>query len=228
MGMLQLSQFSQWIQKNRLRFLILGTFCFGLGIGIRQSLILVEAEKQPPSVIVVLGGGIRREQLAARLAQDHPQLRVIISSGSKVPCLYKVFTTDAGIPWEKVTVDLKATDTLTNFTATLPYLQQAKDRKVWLVATDGHLPRARLLAGIIWGSQGIAMEPVVLKGEGNEESIFKTGMDTTRALLWLGLREISTFPFYTSSAQITQEQQIRGAQCELLGFVYLPEAFSAF
>jgi len=33
-------------------------------------------------MIIVLGGGIRREMAAAQLAQIHPSLPVIISSGS--------------------------------------------------------------------------------------------------------------------------------------------------
>lgn len=216
-------QLSPWIRRNVWAYLILGISALGIGMGIRQSLILAAAEKQPPSAIVVLGGGIRREQLAARLAQDHPEIRVIVSSGSGIPCLYKVFVEDARLPWERVTIDHKATDTLTNFTATLPYLKAAGDRKVWLVATDGHLPRAQILARIIWGSQGIVMDPMVLKGDGNQESGIKTVIDTTRALLWVGFRDLTTFPFYASPTQIAQQQQVKGSQCELLGFIRLPE-----
>jgi len=68
-------------------------------------------------MIIMLGGGIRREMAAAQLAQIHPSLPVIISSGSTLPCLYRVFVKEAGVDWRRVTIDFRAVDTLTNFTA---------------------------------------------------------------------------------------------------------------
>ena len=67
-----------------------------------------QAAQRTPDMIIVLGGGIRREMAAAQLAQIHPPLPVVISSGSTLPCLYRVFVKEAGVDWRRVTVDFRA------------------------------------------------------------------------------------------------------------------------
>jgi len=166
-------------------------------------------------MIIVLGGGIRREMAAAQLAQIHPSLPVVISSGSTLPCLYRVFVKEAGVDWRRVTIDFRAVDTLTNFTAMLPYVQSRQPRKVFVVATEGHWSRAAVLGWLIWGSRGIAMEPVLIKGVGHEESWGKTLIDSLRAIGWLALGNRIVDHLYHSPTYVETQKQLRSSRCEL-------------
>lgn len=204
-----------------------------LGIGLALSLlglwILIQASilahhsQAPPTAIVVLGGGIRREAAAAQLAQIYPDLPIIISSGSPIPCLYRVFVQEHHIDWPRVKVDLRAGDTLTNFTAVLPYLQQQGHRHVMLVTSAGHLQRSLLLATLIWGSYGIASQPQVIPGYGHHESWGKLIADGVRAVAWVVLGEWVASPFYHDPDQIQSSINRHQSRCEI-GSASLPRS----
>ena len=177
---------------------------------------------QPPNSIVVLGGGIRREMLAAKFAKYYPDLPIIISSGSTLPCLYRVFVEESGVDWRRVKVDFRAVDTLSNFTTLLPYLQSHQARKVFMFTEQGNLPRASALAWIVWGSRGIAIEPVLVEGIGHRESWLKTFADSTRAIVWLLLGEKTVANSYRSNAEVQRQMHLRQSQCEI-GSATLPD-----
>ena len=180
-----------------------------------------EASHQIPSSIVVLGGGIRREILAAQLAQFYPNLPIIVSSGSSLPCLYRVFVEENKVDWRRLKVDFRATDTLTNFTALVPYLQSNQTRKIFMVTSKGNLPRAFVLAWLIWGSRGIAIEPVLVEGVGNNESWLKTFADSNRAIAWVVLGEKTVANLYNSGTEIQSQTNLRHSVCEV-GSATLP------
>ncbi len=182
-----------------------------------------KASQQTPSSIVVLGGGIRREILAAQLAQSYPNLPIIVSSGSSLPCLYRVFIVENKVAWRRLTVDFRATDTLTNFTALVPYLQSNQSRKVFMVTSEGNLPRASMLAWLIWGSRGIAAEPVLVEGEGHDESWLKTFADSIRGVAWVVLGDKTVADLYQSDAKIQHQTRLRQSWCEV-GSATLPES----
>lgn len=181
-----------------------------------------QASLQPPSAIVVLGGGIRREMLAAKLAKSYPNLPILVSSGSSLPCLYRVFVEEQGVGWQRVIVDFRATDTLTNFTSLLPYLQSNQPRKVLMITSTGNLPRASVLAWLIWGSRGIAIEPILVEGVGNEESRLKTIADSIRAMAYVLLGDRIVTNLYTADAEILRQMNLRQARCEI-GSATMPE-----
>ena len=181
-----------------------------------------QASLQSPSWIVVLGGGIRREMLAARLAKSYPNLPVIVSSGSSLPCLYRVFVEESGVAWRRVRVDFRAVDTLTNFTTLLPYLQSNQPRKVFMITDQGNLPRASVLAWLIWGSRGIATEPVLVEGIGHHESWSKTFADGIRAIAWVLLGERTVANSYHSKSELQRQMYLRQSRCEI-GSATLPE-----
>lgn len=180
-----------------------------------------KASQQTPSSIVILGGGIRREILAAQLAQSYPNLPIIVSSGSSLPCLYRVFVVENKVGWRRLKVDFKATDTLTNFTALVPYLQSNQPRKVFMITSKGNLPRAVVLAWLIWGSQGIAIKPVLVEGAGNNESWLKTFADSIRAIAWVVLGERTVVKLYNSDMEIDYQKGLRQSGCEI-GSATLP------
>lgn len=181
-----------------------------------------QALQQPPSSIVVLGGGIRREMLAAHIAQYYSDLPIIISSGSSLPCLYRVFVVEKGVAWRRIKVDFRATDTLTNFTTLAPYLQFYRSCKVLMITSEGNLARASILAWLIWGSRGIAVEPVLVEGSGHNESWLKTLADSMRGLAWVIVGEKTVTKLYNSNAEIQQQMNFRYSQCEI-GFGSLPD-----
>lgn len=209
---------SSWVSgKLKYGLLIAGGFWLAW-IGFLQW----QAYQQPPSAIVVLGGGIRREMLAARLAQHYPNLPIIISSGSPLPCVYRVFVEEQGVAWQRVKVDFRATDTLTNFTSLLPYLQSNQPRKVFMISSKGNFQRASILAWFIWGSRGIATEPVLVDGVGNHESLLKTVADGMRAVVWVFLGEVTVANLYRSDAELQSEMSLRQSGCEI-GSANMPE-----
>ena len=180
-----------------------------------------QALQQPPDMIVVLGGGIRREAAAAQLAQTHSSLPVLVSSGSTLPCLYRIFVEEHKVAWRRVTVDFRAIDTVTNFTAVLPYLHTKTPRKVFVVATEGQWLRASVMGWIIWGSQGIAMQPVLVEGQ-DGNSWFKTLRDSLRAVAWIVLRDITVANLYYSDTYLNTQRNLRSSRCET-GHAILPE-----
>jgi len=206
-----------------LRLLSLG-LALGLSGGLLyQSRILHQRSLEPPTAIVVLGGGIQRETVAARLAQHYPHLPVIISSGSTIPCLYRVFVEENQVDWQRIKVDLRAEDTLTNFTSILPYLQAQHHKTVFLVTTSGHLTRSRMLAAIIWGSRGIAVRPQVMEGIGHNESWVKLLFDLMRAIAWFLFGDWIAQLFYRDPLELQQFSTQRQSRCEI-GSATLPQS----
>src|SRR5437763_138329 len=95
--------------------------------------MLYAASRTPLSAIVVLGGGIQREIAAAKLSSQLSNMPVIVSSGSPLPCLYHMFTVQYGVPWDRITANYRATDTLTNFTSTVPLLEARGYKNIVMV-----------------------------------------------------------------------------------------------
>ena len=146
------------------------------------------ASHSPLSVdsFLVLGGSINREIYVAKLAKQSPEIPILISHGSEDPCILLIFQRErASI--DNVWLEKCAESTFGNFFFTLPILESWGVKKVKLITSQTHLPRAKLLANILLGSQGIAVELDVApeKGiPGNYESILKTNIDLTRSLVW--------------------------------------------
>lgn len=207
------------LPRHRLRILLGVIAVLGLGIGIQKSWLLQRASHSPATAIVVLGGGIKREMFAAQVAQRHPHLPVLISSGSALPCVYRVLAEDHQIEWDRITIDWRAKDTVTNFTATLPWLQSEDHRHVLLVATDGHMGRAGLLAQIVWGWHGIAYTPETFPGD-HPTRPGKTAVDVGRSLAWLVLGD--PIVGYHTPTEIREQEQLRQATCEQIGVVQFP------
>lgn len=139
-----------------------------------------------PQAILVLGGEPIREQFAAQFAKQHPDLPVFVSSGSPREYAEYVFQ-QGGIDLRRVHLDYRAVDTVTNFTTMVPVLHQRGIRKVYLLTSDFHMPRAQAIARIVLGGQGIEFEPVAIPSSHRPEAGWKILRDTLRSTLWLGL-----------------------------------------
>lgn len=137
-----------------------------------------------PEAVFVLGGEEERERHAAVLAQKYPDLPIWISSGSPKWYAEKIFT-NAGISRDRLHLDYRARDTVTNFTTIVEDLQASGIDSVYLVTSEHHMRRARIVGEIVFGSRGIAIKPSVVASDYPPEPWRKSARDGTRALLWL-------------------------------------------
>ncbi|GBF86176.1 YdcF family protein [Aphanothece sacrum] len=147
---------------------------------------------KPVDAILVLGGSIQREMYAATLASQSPDLPIIISQGSKEPCIWQIFQRQLA-PNKKVWLEKCANSTFENFVFSVPLLHRWGVHKVKVITSGTHLPRAKWLAQIHLGAQGMAVEIEIVKEwgvPGNRESTLKTQLDVARSLIWAVLSQI--------------------------------------
>lgn len=137
-----------------------------------------------PEAIFVLGGEVQREKFAAEVAAKHPKIPIWVSGGAPANYARKVFKKES-IDLKRVHLDYQATDTLTNFTSMVDELRAAGISSVYLVTSDDHMNRSRLVGEIIFGSHGIAVKPVSFVSGRPDESWGKVSLDGSRALMWL-------------------------------------------
>jgi len=140
----------------------------------------------PPQVILVLGGDVEREEVAARLAR-RDGLPVVVSGGSNPEYAHWIFQERQGLPTDRVKLDYRARDTVSNFTSLVDDLRTAHIRHALLVTSSDHMQRALLVGRIVAGSRGIHLTPVSVPcGElcVNEGRRLVWG-DTARAALWV-------------------------------------------
>jgi uncharacterized SAM-binding protein YcdF (DUF218 family) len=148
---------------------------------------LARAFEQVPSpqAILTLGGGTGREEVAAQLAQHNPDMEIWVSSGSLLPQeAYRLFQT-FGIAKNRLHLDYRASDTVTNFTTLVADFEQRNIRHIYLVTSDFHMPRAMAIATIVLGSRGIAFTAIPVPCDRPKESTLKILRDSGRSLLWI-------------------------------------------
>jgi uncharacterized SAM-binding protein YcdF (DUF218 family) len=165
---------------------------FVLVIGSVISLRLAIAHHQAPfpQAIFVLGGDQAREEFAAQFAQRHPQIPIWMSSGT-LPAKTRAIFDAAQIPSSRLHIDCRAVDTVTNFTTLVTEFKQRNLQHLYLITSDFHMPRAKAIATIILGSQGIAFTPIAApipppsSDHHPPESWVRTLRDSGRGILWL-------------------------------------------
>src|SRR4028119_216605 len=145
--------------------------------------------------IFVLGGAEARERFAAKFAQSHPRLPIWVSSGSPKDYAQRIFA-KAGIKKSRVHLDYQAVDTVTNFTTLVDRFQSEGINRVYLITSDDHMRRARVIGDIVFGSRGIAIKPVPVPSGRAPEPTEKCLRDGARALFW-----VSTAPVDASTSQ---------------------------
>ncbi len=144
-----------------------------------------------PQAIFVLGGGNDREKSAASIAQQQPQLGVWVSTGSDAKKIASIFQT-MEVSLDRLHLDYRAVDTVTNFTTMVGVFQQQEIKHVYLLTSDFHMRRARAIAFFVFGSRGIVYTPIEIADNSNElrlrhlaESPLHVFRDVVRSLWWL-------------------------------------------
>lgn len=144
--------------------------------------------QKPIGAYLVLGGSITREIYAAKLNKNNPDnLPIIISRGSNDPCIFFVFKREKS-PVDNVWLENCADSTFGNFFFSVSLLKKWGIKKVKVITSDTHLPRAKLIAQIFLYSRGIALDLETAKETkgipANQENRIKTILDVIRSLLW--------------------------------------------
>ena len=139
---------------------------------------------EPPQALFVLGGAAEREVFAAQFAREHPKLPIWESSGSNPEYAEWVFS-EAGIELERLHLDYRAVDTVTNFTTLVDELKAQGIYSVYLITSDDHMRRAKIIGEIVLGSRGISFKAIPVPSGRDPEPIEKVVRDGARALLWL-------------------------------------------
>ncbi|MGL5083035.1 MAG: YdcF family protein [Microcoleaceae cyanobacterium] len=147
-------------------------------------LVIAHVLTPQPQVIFTLGGGPEREQFTAEFAQSHPDLDIWISSGVLEQYAQEIFESE-GVDLNRVTLDYQAIDTIENFTTMVDRFREMKVRHVYLVTSDFHMRRSKVIATIVFGSRGITFTPVSIPSDHQTEPTLKVVMDMGRALVWL-------------------------------------------
>jgi uncharacterized SAM-binding protein YcdF (DUF218 family) len=151
-------------------------------IPIRIAIASYQAPK--PQAILTLGGGIEREKFTAEFAQKHLDLDIWVSSGIPPKYALTIFN-NAGVSTNRLHLDYRATDTVTNFISLVKDFHQLHIQHIYLITSDFHLPRSKAIATLVLGSQGITFTPVAIPSEKPKESIVRIVRDSGRSLLWI-------------------------------------------
>ena len=162
---------------------LMGFFVVLLGsIPLRLTIAIHQAPQ--PQAIFVLGGTSGREAAAAQVAKHYPNLEVWLSSGELPNEAYAIFQA-AGVSPDRLHLDYRATDTVTNFTTLVGEFKQHKIQHLYLITSDFHMPRAKVIATLVLGSRGIACTPIAVPSNRPQESTYRIARDAVRSLLWI-------------------------------------------
>ncbi|MFM2063167.1 MAG: hypothetical protein RLZZ507_2837 [Cyanobacteriota bacterium] len=174
------------MRKLRKKYCFLALLGFLLVfIGIIPIRIAIASYQAPhPQAILTLGGGTERETFTAEFAQEHSHLDIWVSSGTPQAEALAIFE-NASIPTERIHLDYRAVDTVTNFTTLVNDFQKHHIQHIYLITSDFHIPRAKTIATLILGSQGITFTPISIPTERPRESIVRIVRDGGRSLLWI-------------------------------------------
>ncbi len=137
-----------------------------------------------PQAIFTLGGGDIREKFTATFSLEHPSLPIWVSSGIPRPKAERIFQ-KAGVPLERVHLDYRAVDTVTNFTTMVSTLEENNIHHVYLITSSFHMTRAKAIATLVLGSRAIAFTPVTISSKRTPESFSHVLRDVIRSVVWL-------------------------------------------
>ena len=169
---------------NRLRASRSFWFLVGLLMACWFGYQQLKTEFQRPQALLVLGGDKQRELFAAKFAQNYPSLPIWVSSGTNPEFAEWVFS-EAGIKSDRLHLDYRAVDTVTNFTTLVDELQAKGIESVYLITSDDHMRRAQIIGEIVLGSRGISFKPVAVPSGRTPEPMEKAVRDGARAIMWL-------------------------------------------
>ncbi len=156
-------------------------------IGIIPLRLAITLNRVPtPEAVLVLGGDSDRMKFAAKFWQSHPQLEIWVSDYRSNFVFNSSVFQKAGVPQQQIHYDFCPTDTVTNFTCLVKTFADQDIQHLYLITSDYHMARARAIASLVLGSQGIAVTPIAVPSQGYEpESSLRILRDCLRSLMWI-------------------------------------------
>lgn len=164
-----------------------GTSLLALPLMVLWGYKEIKSQFVQPQAILVLGGSttkLEREKFTADFARKHPYLPIWISGGSPPKVTRQVFV-KAGVDTKRLHLDYEANNTVENFTTIVDNLKSLRVKSVYLITSDYHMRRAKVVGDIVLGSRGIDFKPVPVPSEHSPEPIAKSIRDGIRAILWV-------------------------------------------
>jgi uncharacterized SAM-binding protein YcdF (DUF218 family) len=164
--------------------LVITAFLFILLATIPIKLAIASYQAPKPQAILMLGGGSDREKFTAKFAQTHPSLNIWVSSGVSCKQAHKIFR-KADIPQERISLDYRAVDTVTNFTSLVKDFEKLNLKHLYIVTSEFHMPRAKAIATFVLGSHGITFTGVSVPSQQPKESFLHISRDIFRSIFWI-------------------------------------------
>ncbi len=139
-----------------------------------------------PQAIFVLGGDFERTKFAGEFWQSRRDLDVWVSDFPQYLDRHKQILKKFGVSEERFHLDGEATDTVTNFTSLVDDFADDNLQHIYLITSDYHMRRARVIATVVLGSRGVVVSPIAVdSGRDEDESLVRVVRDFGRSLLWL-------------------------------------------
>ncbi|MBD2609282.1 YdcF family protein [Scytonema hofmannii FACHB-248] len=174
-------------KRDRLRLVRLVLAIAFILAGIIPGRIAIAFYQAPiPQAILVLGSASERMEFAAQFWHTHSHLDIWVSDYAWNLDVNRRIFQSFGVPNQRLHLDGRATDTVTNFTTLVEDFVSQKLQHIYLITSDYHMNRARAIASIVFGSQGIVLTPVEVPSQGDEsETLVRVLRDCGRSLLWI-------------------------------------------
>jgi uncharacterized SAM-binding protein YcdF (DUF218 family) len=170
-------QFLSWFGLSLL-IVLLGFIPVRINIAFRQA--------PTPQAIFVLGGDYNRTKFAGEFWQSRRDLDVWVSDFAYTLDEHQRILKEFGVSDEQLHLDGAATDTVTNFTTLVNDFVDADLKHIYLITSDSHMRRARVIATVVLGSRGVVVTPVAVdSGRDEDEALVRVVRDFGRSLLWV-------------------------------------------
>lgn len=176
--------FCKQLKKYRFLFLTITAIPFWVYSIVLLRLSVAYYQAPRPQAILMLGGDPTRPQFTAQFAKKDSSLDIWVSSGLPPEKVCPIFE-EVNISKNRIHLNYEAVDTVTNFTTLIDDFKRHNIRHLYLITSDYHMPRAKAIATIVLGSQGIAFTPVAIPNERPTEAWLFALLDSGRALFWL-------------------------------------------
>lgn len=170
------------VRRKNYRLTLASVVLLAAGLWLGQW--YVRGQLSSPTLALVLGGDAQREEFAAQFATENPDLDVWISSGANPEYAVWVFQ-ESQVSLDRLHLDYRAVDTVTNFTTLVDDLDRQGIKSVYLITSDYHMRRASTIAAIVLGSRGIHYKPLPVASEQPPEPLLRSLRDGGRSILWI-------------------------------------------
>ncbi|MBN3892395.1 MAG: YdcF family protein [Nostoc sp. JL31] len=172
-------------RKQRLMWLVLAIAFLLISI-IPVRIAIAFYQTPVPQAIFVLGSDAERMRFAAQFWQSRQNLDIWVSDFAWNLDVDRRIFLQYGVAEAKLHLDGRATDTVTNFTTLAGDFAHQRLQHIYLITSDYHLRRARAIATIVLGSQGIVVTPVAVASQNQRsESLVRVLRDCGRSFLWI-------------------------------------------